>query len=181
MNKASHSVTTKKSEDVQNQMDENTKKQSLEAMKIMVEKDKSVSQQLISLLEHEQTVLKQKDYNSLDAILSKKTPLLDQLKHHANIRRQWLVSLYKVADESQWGEFVASFQRPEISEKWQEVNSNISHCKHLNETNGLLVSRGKKTYEQLIYLLKGGNMQSDVYTAKGNKQSIRAYSSVAKA
>ena len=181
MNKVSHSAATKESQNVQNKMDENTKKQSLEAMQIMAEKDKSVSQQLIILLEHERSILKQKDYTSLDDILSKKTLLLDQLKHHANIRRQWLVSLYKVADESQWSDFVASFEQPEISEKWQEVNNNISQCKQLNETNGLLISRGKKTYEQLIFLLKGGNRDSDVYTSKGNKQSIRAYSSVAKA
>ncbi|MFT7387449.1 MAG: flagella synthesis protein FlgN [Candidatus Endobugula sp.] len=180
MNKAQNSITANKSENIQSKMDEDTKKQSLEAMQIMVDKDKTVSQQLMGLLEHEKAVLKQKNYQSLDDILSKKTPLLDQLKHHANIRRQWLVSLYKVADESQWSEFVESFERPEISKKWQEVNNNINRCKQLNETNGLLISRGQKTYEQLIFLLKGGNRQSDIYTAKGNKQSIRAYNSVAK-
>ena len=168
-------------QDMQNSMDENTKKQSLEAMQIMIEKDKLVSEKLVNLLKKEAAVIKQKNYESLNDILSKKTPLLDQLKHHADIRRQWLTSLFKVTNETHWQTFMTSFERPELSEQWEEVNRNINRCKELNEINGLLISRGQKTYEQLLFLLKGGNRQSDIYTAKGNKQSIRAYGTVAKA
>ncbi|MGS2717507.1 flagella synthesis protein FlgN [Eionea flava] len=166
---------------IQQSMDENTKKQSLEAMKIMVKKDQLISQQLMNLLEQERRLLKQKNYDSLNELLTKKNPLIDQLKNHADIRRQWLQSLYKVADESYWREFVESFGLPELSQQWHDVNETIEKCKLLNDTNGLLITRGQKTYEQLIFLLKGGNRQADVYTAKGSKQSIRAYSSVAKA
>lgn len=166
---------------IQQSMDEKTKKQSLEAMKIMVEKDQLISQQLMNLLDQERQLLKQKSYDSLDELLKQKNPLIEQLKNHADIRRQWLQSLYKVADESYWREFVESFGLPELSKQWSEVNETIEKCKSLNDTNGLLITRGQKTYEQLIFLLKGGNRQSDVYTAKGSKQSIRAYGSVAKA
>jgi flagella synthesis protein FlgN len=168
-------------QDIQNNMDENTKKQSLEAMKVMVGKDKAVSEKLMNLLKKEAQVIKQKNYDSLNEILSKKTPLLDQLKHHADIRRQWLTSLFKVTNETHWKTFMASFEQPEITQQWEEVNRNINRCKELNEINGLLISRGQKTYEQLLFLLKGGNRQSDTYTSKGNKQSIRAYGTVAKA
>lgn len=168
-------------QDIQNSMDENTKKQSLEAMRIMVEKDKVVSEKLMGLLKKEAAVIKQKNYDSLNDILSKKAPLLDQLKHHADIRRQWLASLFKMTTETHWKAFMESFDQPEISNQWDEVNRNINRCKELNEINGLLISRGQKTYEQLLFLLKGGNIQSDIYTAKGSKQSIRAYGTVAKA
>ena len=168
-------------QDIQKSMDENTKKQSLEAMQVMVEKDKAVSEKLMVLLKKEAAVIKQKNYDSLNEILSKKTPLLDQLKHHADIRRQWLTSLFKVTSETHWKTFMESFEQPEISIQWEEVNRNINRCKELNEINGLLISRGQKTYEQLLFLLKGGNRQSDTYTSKGSKQSIRAYGTVAKA
>lgn len=166
---------------IQDSMDEDTKRKSLEAIKIMVEKDYNVSQKLLSLLKKETMSIKQKDYDSLNTIINKKTTLLDQLKNHADIRRQWLMSLYKAADENQWGDLMESFDKPDIVDQWQQVNKNIALCKSINETNGLLIFRGQKTYGKLLYLLKGGNQQSDIYTAKGNKQSIRAYATVAKA
>lgn len=167
--------------DIQQTMDKNTQQQSLEAITIMVKKDQAVSQKLLDLLDKEKQLLKEKNYETLDGILQKKSPLIEQLKNHADIRRQWIQSLYQVADERYWREFVDSFDNPELSKQWSEVNKTITKCKTLNDTNGLLIARGQKTYEQLIFLLKGGNKQSDVYTAKGSKQSIRAYGSVAKA
>ena len=57
----------------------------------------------------------------------------------------------------------------------------ISECKTINETNGVLINRGKKTHTQLLHILKGNNHQDTLYNAKGNKQSSRGYNTVAKA
>ena len=63
----------------------------------------------------------------------------------------------------------------------ETVNQTIESCKEINNTNGVLISRGNKTNTQLLRLLKGNTTQDSLYTAKGNKQATRAYNTVAKA
>ncbi|MFT5422073.1 MAG: flagella synthesis protein FlgN [Candidatus Endobugula sp.] len=153
----------------------------LETIQSMVQKDHAISQQLLTLLQNETASIQERNYDSVKAILFDKAPLLDQLKRHAEIRKQWLTSLYKVADENNWKDFLASFNTPSIDAQWQEVNKAIDECKTINDTNGLLITRGKKTYSQLLHLLKGNGQQQELYTAKGNKQSTHSHYTVAKA
>jgi flagellar biosynthesis/type III secretory pathway chaperone len=153
----------------------------LEAIQIMVAKDQLISQQLLNLLNSETTSIKDRNYESVKSILLDKVPLLDQLQKHADLRKQWLLSLYKVANENNWRNFIASFKSPEIHQQWEAVNQTITDCKKINEKNGVLITRGKKTYSQLLRIVKGDVQQETLYTARGNKQSTRAYSTVAKA
>ena len=97
------------------------------------------------------------------------------------MRKQWLLSLHKVANDENWRDFLASFNTPDINQQWNEVNHTIQACQCINNDNGLLIARGQKTYAQLLQLLKGNTPSTELYTAKGNKQSTQAYSSVTKA
>jgi flagella synthesis protein FlgN len=153
----------------------------IEAIQTMVAKDHSISQQLLDLLKTETLSIQQRDYDSVKKILLSKVPLLDQLQKHAELRKQWLISLHKIADEQHWREFLTSFNIPEVSEQWDTVNQTIESCKTINNTNGVLISRSNKTHTQLLRLLKGGATQDTLYTAKGNKQATSAYHTVAKA
>ena len=134
-------------------------------------KDLETSQQLLGLLKKETPSIKKRDYESIKKILLDKAPLLDQLKRHTEIRREWLLSLYKVADENHWNTFLASFNMPEIQRQWEDLNTNITECKTINDTNGVMINRGKKTYSQLLRMLKGDTAQANLYNEKGNQQS----------
>lgn len=147
----------------------------------MVTKDQKISQELLALLSNETTSIQERDYNSIKEILLNKVPLLDQLQKHAAIRKQWLASLQKVANEQNWREFLASFKAPNIHQQWEDVNHTIEKCKKINDTNGVLITRGKKTGSQLLKIMKGNNQQESLYTARGNKQSTRGHFTVAKA
>lgn len=153
----------------------------LDIIQTMVKKDHAIGKQLLELLSNETISIQQRDYNAVKEILLSKAPLLDQLKQHSDLRRQWLLSLYKVADANNWKSFLSSFNTPEIHTQWEEVNKTIEECKVINETNGLLITRGKKTYSELLRLLKGNGNQTELYTAKGNKQSAQTYCTVTKA
>ena len=96
----------------------------VEAIQIMVAKDHSISQELLGLLKTETLSIQQRDYNSVKEILLSKVPLLDQLQKHAELRKQWLLSLHKVADEQHWREFLLSFKEPEINAQWGNGESN---------------------------------------------------------
>ncbi len=153
----------------------------LESIQKMIEKDHDISEQLLTLLKDETCSLQQHDYSQVKDILVTKAPLLKQLSEHAQLRKKWLVSLYKVADNNHWNTFLNSFNDPEINRKWKEVHEMIETCRSVNETNGLLISRGQKTYSQLLRLLKGGNNQTELYTPKGNKQITQTRLTMSKA
>ncbi|ODS23806.1 hypothetical protein AB835_07025 [Candidatus Endobugula sertula] len=143
----------------------------LDIIKDMIQKDLNISQQLLTLLKKETPLIQHHDYQAIKHILLDKAPLLDQLKRHADLRKEWLLSLYKVADKHHWNTFLASFNTPEIEAQWAKINENIAKCKALNETNGIMINRGQKTYSQLLQLLKGGSQSTELYNAKGGKQS----------
>lgn len=153
----------------------------VDAIKEMVQKDHKISQQLLLLLQSETSSLQQHNYDQVKDILTSKTQLLNQLNQHAEIRKKWLLSLYKVADSRNWREFLSSLDTPNIDQQWDEVQETIETCQTINNSNGLLIARGQRTYAQLLRLLKGGSQQTELYTAKGNKQSSQAQFCVSKA
>lgn len=153
----------------------------VDAIKKMVAKDYSISQELLSLLQNETSLIKARDYLSLKEVLLAKVPLLDQLQKHADLRKQWLLSLHKVADNAHWCDFLQSFNVPDINQQWDTVNKNIEACKAINQTNGVLITRGQKTHSTLLHMLKGNMANDSLYTATGNKQASNTYTTVAKA
>ncbi len=132
-------------------------------------------------MSNETASIQARDYESVKDILLNKVPLLDQLQKHASLRKQWLISLYQVANEQHWHKLLASLQSPEVEKRWEEVNYTIEKCKAINDTNGILINRGRNTYAQLLKIMKGDHQQETLYNAKGSKQSTRGYLSVAKA
>lgn len=153
----------------------------VDAIKTMVAKDHLISQELLSLLKNETHLIQARDYPSLKEVLLAKVPLLDQLQKHADLRKQWLLSLHKVADNAHWCNFLQSFNVPGINEQWEAVNKNIEACKAINQTNGVLITRGQKTHATLLHMLKGNTTNDTLYTATGNKQATNTYTTVAKA
>ncbi len=143
----------------------------VDTVRQMVEQDHQTSQELLNLLQQETTCIKARDYDGVKKIIKAKAPLLEQLQQHADIRKQWLLSLYKVSDEKCWKQLLESFNDADINQQWQKVNQFIAQCKEINETNGLLITRGQKTYGDLLRILKGGDQQTDLYTAKGNRDN----------
>lgn len=153
----------------------------INTVKTMVDKDYDISQKLLAILQNETTSIRDRDFEGIKAILLSKASLLDQLKNHADIRKQWLISLHQVADEQHWQTLIKSFDAPEVLGKWSKVNETINECKKINNVNGVLISRSQKTHGQLLHLLKGNTPSNELYTARGNKQATRAYCTVAKA
>lgn len=147
----------------------------------MIDADLTLSEELLGLLKNEAQSLSQHNYDTLRNITEKKQPLIEQLERHANLRNQWLKSLYKVADTSNWVRLLKSLETPDIEKRWQLFSTQIEKCRHMNNSNGLLINRGQNTCSQLLRLLKGGEKTSELYTPKGNKQSTSIYTTVAKA
>lgn len=143
----------------------------LDTIREMISKDLTISEELLNLLEQETPSLRERNFDAVKDILFNKAPLLDQLKKHADLRKEWLLSLYKIADESHWKTFISSFNDPDILQQWEAVNDNIKRCKDINDSNGVMVTRGKKTYSRLLKILKGDTEQDGLYTAKGNRQA----------
>ena len=152
-----------------------------EDIETMVAKDLEISRQLVDLLHQETPSIQQRDFASISQLLQKKAPLLDQLKQHAELRKRWLMSLYNVASEKNWGQLLASYNLSKAQQQWQEVNNNITECRKINEINGVMINRGSQTYAQLLQILRGDIGKTELYNAKGNKKTTSTYASVARA
>lgn len=153
----------------------------LDTVRDMVAKDHQTSQQLLALLKQETPCIKKRNYDGVKKILNAKTPLLETLQQHAEIRKQWLMSLYKLSDEKCWQKLLDSFNDPDVVQQWQQVDEVINQCKSINETNGLLITRGQKTYNELLHILKGGRQESSVYNPTGNQSNTTSSCTYTKA
>lgn len=137
----------------------------------MIQQDLATSRQLLALLEKESDSTQSRDYLSMSQLLKEKTPLLEQLKLNAQQRSSWLSSLQCTPNEENWNKLLHSLKQPEIQQQWQEVKNTIEHCQEINNVNGKLISRGVKSHEHLLQLMRGNTQQADTYDARGSKHA----------
>ena len=141
------------------------------AINTMIQQDLATSRQLLALLEKETESTQNRDYQALAQLLEEKVPLLDQLKKNAHTRSEWLSSLGKSNPQQEWLQLLSNADNQSLSQQWQEIQSTIEHCQHINSINGKLISRGAKAHSRLLDIMRGNLHQANVYNAKGIKYS----------
>jgi flagella synthesis protein FlgN len=130
------------------------------------EKDFSINQQLLELLNREREALENRDYGTFQKIISDKLPLLKLLEQHSSSRqKQFKESGFNSEEEAL---MAAEQQAPEIAKLWRQLGEQWQQCQQLNQVNEKVAQRTKLVVGKLLDILRGENSQNKIYTPKGD-------------
>ncbi|WP_157960515.1 flagella synthesis protein FlgN [Marinimicrobium alkaliphilum] len=137
---------------------------SLSLLREQLNTDSGAIHELKALLEQERSLLEARDTEALVPLIVRKDELQAILVKHARERQQWL----EQAGLKSWSDFLNSRDTTTaLIEPWHALADTFAQCQELNEINGRLIGRSRKTLEQLISLMRGQSLEPELYTAKG--------------
>ena len=139
-----------------------------EQIQKMLALDSAAIEQLIQLLQQEQEELPNRDHARLSQIVEQKNALLDQLGQHAKLRQHQLHTLGLSTNAEGWDLFL---QRNSLTlhmrSEWQALQARFAECQTLNEINGKIIARSRKTLDHLLNLVRGKTASANLYSANG--------------
>ena len=131
--------------------------------------DQQTTQQLLQLLEDERIALESRNYDTLNALLAQKQPLLSQLEGNAKQRSLWLKH-YGFKDERQLLKS-AEQQAPDVADIWNALADDWELCQERNRVNDMVAKRTKLVADRLLDLLHGTTQKAATYGADGAYRS----------
>ena len=137
----------------------------------MIQQDLATSRQLLALLQEESESTQSRDYVAMAMQLKAKTTLLEQLKHNAQKRADWLRNLNQEANDANWQRCLQALKQPQLQQQWLEVKSTVEHCQRVNEMNGKLINRKVSVNRKLLDILRGNQPSANLYNAKGTTRA----------
>ena len=132
----------------------------------LLERDSSLSSQLLTILQEERTALEQRDYPRFDALLINKSALVEQLERHLAVRQQHLQQMGFSSDTEALD--VARSQFPSVAQVWEGAATLWQSCQQANQINDQISRRTRVVVEQVLDALRGQQSQSTTYDAAGN-------------
>jgi flagellar biosynthesis protein FlgN len=140
------------------------------AIEQQIDQDIQSCQTLLQLLRHERTLLKDRDFDTLDKLMDEKTHWLARLEQSGQQRQAWIRATPWASSPdpaAAWNAWLQEIQQPNLSEKWQALKELLDACKSENDVNGKVIARGRQTYQRLVGILRGQDQQTLLYTGKG--------------
>jgi flagella synthesis protein FlgN len=155
----------------------------------LIAQDIQTAEELCELLAEEHQALKDHKQSELNELLTKKQQLMTALGSSSTTRNNWLAAEAlsegannKGTQDSLWAGFLSRIGGPKLIEQWHLLEEKINQCKSLNETNGIIISRGQKTMKQLLNIIRGHSVEAPkLYTASGNTRLQQHSQSISKA
>ena len=143
--------------------------------------DLHASRELLDLLEQEREAMEQRNRKELTDIVSAKTECMQRIDQQAVCRYHILENLHREGSEQEWKALVLEQTNDAIKEDWQQLIDTLHQCRHLNEVNGRLISRGQQTLGKLLSILRGQLDPPQLYNQRGTPESRNSTYSVTKA
>ncbi|MCP8898645.1 flagella synthesis protein FlgN [Gilvimarinus xylanilyticus] len=148
----------------------------------MLEQDTHAATELLKLLNQESEILKQRDHEALQTLVTQKSEHISLLEAHAAERNALLKSLDLPANNNGWLAFLQSDpQLASLKPGYDSLNDTLSQCRERNEINGKLIGRSQQTLRKLLDLVKGQSPNADLYTATGTTSKSGLSNTVTKA
>lgn len=137
-----------------------------------IESDITLCTQLLSTLQEEQSALKNRDVEAVEALIEKKVPILEALEQSAKLRQSWsLTAGSSEHDEAQWTTMLSSLGNSPVKKQWDKLKSLYAQVRDQNEINGKLLSRHQGTLNRLLDIMRGKTASPSVYNATGYSSS----------
>lgn len=135
-----------------------------------ITRDIETCEQLLVFLAQEQTLLKERELESLEQLVNDKSQLLNQLHQSAVSRTQWIAHFNREkpnADQETEAAFSEIAEQLGLSEDWAKLKKLFKACQEANEVNGKTLARSQATHERLLNILRGQGNGQTLYTGKG--------------
>ena len=152
-----------------------------QSVKQALQLDLQAAQQLLQLLEDEQTAMEARNRQALADIVNAKTDCINQIEHQAQSRYQLLESLERPVNEAEWRSLIEEQGDKEIQANWENLIETLEQCRHSNEVNGRLISRGQQTLHYLLSVMRGQLNPPSLYNQRGATETYQSGHSVTRA
>lgn len=129
-----------------------------------------LANQLLSLLEKEQSVLLSFQVDAMEHLLDEKFQLLNKLGGYTKKRYQALADNGFEANESGMKNWLKRNQEPTLLALWQDFQNTLSSSKEANRLNGLLVAKQFNRNQEILNTLNGSN-STHFYGPNGHASS----------
>jgi len=148
----------------------------------MLTQDTNYVEQLKALLLKEHELLKQRQTEGMQEIVSQKDHILGNLSFTAKQREQLLRSAGLSTDLIGWQAFLGRDPTTlSLIPGWQLLTNEFIECQTANEINGKMINRSKQTLSHLLNLIRGQVAAPSLYTQKGATTNHSSTHTVAKA
>jgi len=148
----------------------------------MLTQDTNHVEQLKALLLKEHELLKQRQTEGMQEIVSQKDHILGNLSFTAKQREQLLRSAGLSTDLIGWQAFLGRDPMTfALIPGWQLLTNEFIECQTANEINGKMINRSKQTLSHLLNLIRGQVAAPSLYTQKGATTNHSSTHTVAKA
>ncbi len=148
---------------------------------ISFEQDIQLANELLALLTREQTHLVMMKIDAIEAMLSEKAELLQQISLTAKKRYDNLALNHFEANESGMLDWLKQQGNLTVSAKWENFQKVLTQAKEMNRLNGMLINKHFNRNQQLLNTLQGNSSVGSVYGRDGQSKSQTLARSTVKA
>lgn len=138
---------------------------------ISLAEDAKLLSALIALLNTEQSNLIKADADAIQAVLDKKSMLLQQLNQAAKVRYDALSANGYTANEAGMEAWVQSQSNASLKQSWAKLQQMLAQAKELNRLNGVLITKHFNRNQELLNHLQGKAGSDSVYGRDGQAKS----------
>ena len=137
--------------------------------------EKSISENLLTALNLERTLLTERNYEALSSALTDKSLLLSQLEKR-NETRQLIIKNAGFTSEKMLLS-AAEKDAPNVANEWHTLATLWEQCQHENQVNNQIVRRTRIVIQRVLDILHGQPDLGKTYNPRG--ESNNGYSSKA--
>jgi flagella synthesis protein FlgN len=138
---------------------------------VSIEQESQIINQLIEVLELEQSCLIKADFEQIQVLLGEKSALLQDLNQRSQERYQWLSAAGFPASESGMSDWLQTNAEHSLQSAWLTMQQSLLKAKELNRINGMLIGKHAARNQQLLSALQGRAETNQFYGPSGQATS----------
>ena len=129
-------------------------------------------QQVIAVLETENTAILEHEIKAIDHLLDKKLILLSKLDQLDKQRQQLFAQQTGISySHYDFSHYISQYPDENIHSCWQAIKHLLPECKKQNELNGRMIAIRKENTEQILQILVGRPVNTpQTYSHSGQTQ-----------
>lgn len=127
---------------------------------------------LLALMQQEQQHLVHADADALAGITEKKAALINQAGNLAKQRHAMLAAAGFAEQESSMRDWLASIQKEELAQAWEDLLNITRDAKEINRINGMLINKQMANTQNALNALQAPSPNQQMYGPKGQSAGI---------
>jgi flagellar biosynthesis protein FlgN len=134
---------------------------------ISFELDARLANQLLEVMQQEQTALIHGDIDAIEGLLTEKSTLLQRMNLAVLNRYEDLSASGFEGSEAGMNQWLKQQANPNINRAWNAFKKTLIEAKEINRLNGLLINRQFNLKQQTLQQLQGNMGNGETYGRSG--------------